>query len=146
MLTADPIPVEMLPPLLQHFVRLAGLHATMTLVRRWGGRRIYIPTLDRITPEHPMAVLIGVDALRALAAEFGGQEHFQLPRATRAMKAIRNAEIYRESSDKSARELAADYDLTESQIVRILAGQRARNEPVDNIRPRAVDNSQLRLL
>jgi len=31
-----PIPIDLLPPLLQEFERLVGLQATMALVRRWG--------------------------------------------------------------------------------------------------------------
>lgn len=143
---AAPVPVDLLPPLLQRFVELIGLPATLTLVRRLGGLRIYIPRPERVTPEHPLALLIGADKLRALAEDFGGQEHFQLPRAERAMKAVRNAEIARESSAKSARELAAEYALTEGQIVRILAAQRARDRAVDNLHSRPVDKSQLRLL
>jgi hypothetical protein len=51
--TAPGIPVDLLPPLLQDFERLIGLEATMALVRHSGGLRIYIPTPERITPDHP---------------------------------------------------------------------------------------------
>src|SRR5256885_3770367 len=46
---------DLLPPLLQDFERLIGLQPTMTLVQRWGGLRIYIPTPDKVTAEHPYA-------------------------------------------------------------------------------------------
>src|SRR5256885_13241472 len=51
---------DLLPPLLQDFERLIGLQPTMTLVQRWGGLRIYIPTPDKVTAEHPYAATIGV--------------------------------------------------------------------------------------
>lgn len=76
------VTVDLLP-LLQDFVRLVGLQATMALVGAVGGLRVYIPTPERATPEHPFAVLIGFDSLLKLAAEYGGQPHFQLPKADR---------------------------------------------------------------
>lgn len=47
------VPIDLLPPLLQEFERLVGLQATMTLVQKWGGLRVYFPTQSaspKITP------------------------------------------------------------------------------------------------
>lgn len=116
------IPLDLLPPLLQDFVRLIGLQATMALVQRWGGLRVYFPTPDRVTPDHQYVPLIGMDALRKLAGEYGGQPHFQLPKAERALQAVRNARIAADyATAKTAREIAAEHGLTESQVVRIVA-------------------------
>ena len=121
-MTQAPISTDLLPPLLQDFVRLVGLQATMALVGAVGGLRVYIPTPERATPEHPFAVLIGFDSLLKLAAEYGGQPHFQLPKADRALKAVRNAQIAKAyAKDRSARQLAEEFRLTESQVVRIVA-------------------------
>ncbi|WP_157900220.1 hypothetical protein [Rhodoferax koreensis] len=51
---------ELLPQVLQDFVRLIGLPATMLVVERHGGRRLYIP--HRATPDPHSG-----DALTALA-------------------------------------------------------------------------------
>lgn len=117
-----PIPIDLLPPLLQEFERLVGLQATMALVRRWGGLRVYFPTPERVTEDHPYAAVIGVEALLKLAEEYGGLPHFQLPKAERALQAVRNARIAAEyATCKTAREIGAEYGLTEGQVVRIVA-------------------------
>lgn len=116
------ISIDMLPPLLQEFERLVGLQATMALVHKWGGLRVYFPTPERATEEHPYASVIGMDALLKLAEEYGGLPHFQLPKAERALQAVRNARIAAEyATNKTAREIAAEYGLTEGQVVRIVA-------------------------
>ena len=126
---ALPIDIDVLPPLLQDFVRLIGVQATLALVARMGGLRIYVPTPERVTADHPMSAIIGEQALRQLAAEYGGLPHFQLPKAERALKAARDARIAAEYAHKTARQLAADYKLTESHIARILAAQGASAPP-----------------
>ena len=113
---------DLLPPLLQDFERLIGLQPTMALVQRWGGLRIYIPTPDKVTAEHPYAATIGVQALLQLALEYGGLPHFQLPRAARALQALRNQRIAADyATDKTARQLAAEHGITEGQVGRIVA-------------------------
>lgn len=116
------VPVELLPPLLQDFVRLIGLAPTMALVQAVGGRRVYIP--KSATPEHPYATIIGLDNLLKLGKVYGGEEHFQLPKAERALLAVRNVSIAADyAANKTARALAAEHGLTEGQIVRIVASQ-----------------------
>ncbi len=120
--TAPGIPVDLLPPLLQDFERLIGLEATMALVRHSGGLRIYIPTPERVTSDHPFAHVIGEDNLLKLAGVYGGEAHFQLPKAERALIQVRNARIAQAyATHKTARELAVEYHLTEGQVVRIVA-------------------------
>lgn len=119
---AIPVPIDLLPPLLQDFERLVGLKATMALVKVYGGLRVYFPTVDRAQADHPYAALIGLDNLLKLSQEYGGQQHFQLPKAERALLAVRNARIAAAyASDKTAREIAAELGLTEGQVVRIVA-------------------------
>ena len=119
---AIPVPIDLLPPLLQDFERLVGLKATMAMVRVYGGLRVYFPTVDRAQADHPYAALIGLDNLLKLSQEYGGQQHFQLPKAERALLAVRNARIAADyGSDKTARESAAEHGLTEGQVVRIVA-------------------------
>lgn len=119
---AIPVPIDLLPPLLQDFERLVGLKATMAMVRVYGGLRVYFPTVDRAQADHPYAALIGLDNLLKLSQEYGGQQHFQLPKAERALLAVRNARIAADyGSDKTAREIAAEHGLTEGQVVRIVA-------------------------
>lgn len=128
---ATVIDTTLLPPLLQDFERLIGLAATLDLVRVYGGLRIFIPTPARAQPDHPIARLIGHANLRALAEVYGGESHFALPKAERAIIALRNAQIARDyATHKTARELAAEHRLTERQIERIVAAAGAA-APVD---------------
>jgi hypothetical protein len=121
MTQAFTVPIDLLPPLLQEFERLVGLQATMALVQKWG-LRVYFPTPERVTEEPPYAAVIGIEALLKLAEEYGGLPHFQLPKAERALQAVRNARIAAEyATNKTAREIAAEYGLTEGQVVRIVA-------------------------
>lgn len=114
---------ELLPPRLREFVRLIGLPATLRLIERYGGLRIYIPAHP--APDHPLADLIGFDKLRALSAEYaidGTGLRFVLPKAQRAFDAIRNERIRTDfSTGKSVRALAAEHSLVERQVARIVA-------------------------
>ena len=119
---ADVINPDLLPPLLQDFERLIGLPATLDLVRTYGGVRIFIPTPARVTPEHALAKIIGADLLLVLAKMYGGEAHFALPKAERALLALRNARIcHAYQNHKTARELALEFHLTERQIERIVS-------------------------
>ena len=93
----------------------------MALVQGWGGLRIYFPTPDRITVDHPYAKAIGLEAVKTLCKEYGGLPHFQLPKAERALLAVRNARIAEDyTTRKTARELAMEYGLTERQVARLI--------------------------
>lgn len=114
---------ELLPPRLQEFVRLIGLAPTMRLVERFGGLRIYIPA--KATADHPLAELIGQENLAKLAEQYGIDgtgDRFLLPRAERALNAVRNARIRADyAASKSLRELAIEHRLTERHVSRIVA-------------------------
>lgn len=114
----------LLPPLLKDFVRLIGVQATMSLVEHFGGLRIYIPTPEYATDDHQFSKIIGLDNLKKLGKDYGGLPHFQLPKAYSALVQLRNARIAADyAKNKTARQLAVEYRITESQIVRIVARQ-----------------------
>jgi len=75
------INTELLPRVLQDFVRLIGLSATMDFVHAYGGLRIYVPAPERAHADHPYAQVIGLDNLRRLAQVYGQEDHFPLPKA-----------------------------------------------------------------
>lgn len=66
-----------------------GLPATLTIVSIYGGVRLYVP----MTPEHILAHLIGFETALKLSKEYGGPDHFDIPRAVVALRAARNNEI-----------------------------------------------------
>lgn len=124
---------ELLPQLLQDFVRLIGLPATMKMVEQLGGLRIYVPVTP--TPDHQFVAIIGFDNLVKLSSEFGTGDRFMLPKATRALTAIRNARIVVEHDEKSVRTLASEYRLTERQVTRILSEARECTDPPATVNP-----------
>lgn len=112
------ISAELLPKVLRDFVQLIGLAATMILVERFGGSRLYIP----INPheDHHLAKLIGLNNLVKLSRVYGLEDHFDIPRALRALRHIRDEKIRAEYGLKSASILARENGLTERQIFNIV--------------------------
>ena len=56
--------------------RVAGDQGAQRLIRRFGGKKIYIP--KSMKPNHPIALAIGEAAARWLAAEYGGS-YYEVP-------------------------------------------------------------------
>lgn len=111
--------LELLPRRLRDFVRLIGLPATLAIVERYGGTRLYVPATWG--PEHPLVALIGEANLARLSAEFGGDEHADVPRGIRALRHLRDERIRAEYQTTSAAALARRYGLAERHIWRIVA-------------------------
>lgn len=104
-----------------------GLPATLTIVSIYGGVRLYVPIT--MTPEHILAHLIGFETALKLSKEYGGLDHFDIPRAVVALRAARNNEI----ADKfvkgaTLRQLALTYCMTERGVTKILSGQDVRQD------------------
>lgn len=118
MTTWTDLSTDLLPQVLQDFVRLIGLPATMILVEHFGGRRVYIPANP--TPEHHLAKLIGLDNLTALSSVYGLEAPMDIPRAVAALRHLRNTKIRDEYGPKSAAKLAREHGLTERQVYSIV--------------------------
>lgn len=110
--------LQLLPKVLQEFVRLIGIDATMKVVDAYGGTRLRIPL--EATDDHPLAELIGKEKLVLLTRHFLGHR-FDLPKATAALLHIRNSKIIAEYGPKSTRQLALEHGLCERQIWNIVA-------------------------
>lgn len=115
------IDTGLLEPILQDLVGLIGLHATMKLVETHGGVRLYVPKLA-LGDDHPLILQIGRTAAEKLQSMYGGEPHFDIPKAERALRAVRDAEIRAKRPHTSVRLLALDYRLTERQI-RTICGE-----------------------
>lgn len=120
---------DLLPQVLQDFVRLIGLAATMILVEHFGGRRLYIPINPRA--DHQLAKLVGLDNLTQLSKVYGLEDHFDIPKAERALRHLRDQRIRAEYGPKSASILAREHRLTERQIWNIV-GRQADANPDQN--------------
>ena len=113
------IEARYLPGILQEIAEMIGLPATLKLVEAYGGVRLYIP--KRYDPDHPLVKLIGHAHAARLCETYGGEMHFDIPRAVAATRAARDARIRNDRSMRAThRELALRYMLTERQIRNIL--------------------------
>lgn len=110
----------LLPQSLQAMADVIGLDGVLALVKAFGGVRLYVPT--RLPDEHILVELLGRGAAERLAAEYGGQPHFDIPRAEGLVRALRNRRILADrAAGRSLRELALQYRLTERQVAKIVA-------------------------
>lgn len=67
-----------------------GEKAFVTLLRHWGGRRLYVPR--RMHPDHAIANVVGIDAAYALSDLVQG-EYVDLPTLARYDRKIQRARI-----------------------------------------------------
>lgn len=109
--------LQLLPAVLQEFVRLIGIDATMKVVAMYGGTRLRMPLEAK--EEHPLDELIGHEKFALLTSRFLGHR-FDIPKATAALLHIRNSKIIAEYGPKSTRQLALEHGLTERQIWNIV--------------------------
>lgn len=118
----------------QRLRELIGDHAAFRMMNCWGGTRLYIPIPEHCHEKHNIALAIGLDAMKIMAAEFGG-DRLEIPTGYDALKQIRNADILeRINNGEHQSILALDYGLTSRQIRNIITKQ-----------PPVVDSNQLDL-
>lgn len=112
--------LEHLPERARAIAELIGMPATLKLVERFGGVRIYVP--QTVPPSHALVDLLGRDAADRLAIAFGGDEHFDIPRCTLAARRVRDAQLVADFlGGMSHRLLAIKYQLTERGVRKIIA-------------------------
>ena len=109
---------EDLPGSLAEIARVIGVPATLKLIERFGGTRLYVPGAKRLTEDHVIARTIGLAAARAVV-KIWGEDRLEIPRAARALCLARDRAVRRESSILSVPKLALKYGLTERAIYRI---------------------------
>lgn len=121
-----------LPASMQEVAAIIGYDAALTIIKRWGGTRLYIH--ERMTAERPLARAIGVARASELAAIYGRDE-IPVPRAARRLTALRNAAIRAAfaAGEQSAPRLARDHHLTERQIRYIIAGVDPLDSPQQDL-------------
>ena len=113
------IPPEMLPSEVAKMVTLVGMEAAMAIVKMYGGRRLYIPR--KAKPGHQLIPLIGMEKLEVLCRHYDG-DRLCIPKCEHAInKHVRNREIRAAYGPVSLSKLAARYNLTECQVLRIVS-------------------------
>lgn len=126
---SEDIDLADLPESLAELARLIGLDAAIALARARPGVRIYVPLDVETLNGHWLAQTIGFEAALRMVGRYGGDGHFLVPKAWRALIAARNRGIVREFlAGRSQRDLALAHALTERQIGAIVAASGARRE------------------
>lgn len=130
-MSRETIQQQDLPPRARELVDVIGLAATLALIERWGGTRVYIPA--KITDGHPLARHLGRRAATALARHMAGESP-EIPRAAQAVRAALYRQIYREytcpapAQRKTAAQLAREHGCTERWIYEIVSRYREAEE------------------
>ena len=120
----DTIHIDSLPKRLREAAELIGVPAALLLAREYGGRRLYVPLPANCHEEHPLARLLGLDALRKLAEEWGGQEHFTIPCATNVQRVLRNAQVRAaRAAGTCVSQIAQQFGMTERHVARIISAK-----------------------
>jgi hypothetical protein len=126
-----------LPTSAVEFVRLIGLRATLALLAQFGGMEFTLPksaTGPGGARFDQIAGAIGIDKAEKLAHWFDG-ERLYIPRALRAMAALRNRQLVVDysrlmrstSARHAANSLAFDYRMSYRSVEKIVNGETARS-------------------
>lgn len=115
---------ESLPPIIAQIAALIGIEATELIIKTHaGGPPLYVPI--RVTG-HGLTELIGEEAARLLAQEYGGQT-FRIPKCATAMRETRNAVIVGLRAHRRKLNLIAqETGMSISSVCRILAVARGK--------------------
>jgi len=105
---------------LSRLVELIGLPAALRLVGKFGGVPIYIPQPSRVLAHGKVAQVIGLEAMRALAAAWP-KEHIKIPRGAEYLRRQRAISIHRDRDRLSLRDLALKYEMTDRNVLYVLA-------------------------
>ncbi len=114
---------DVLPPKLAELVDALGFPATLKLVERWGGVRLYVPLEQNLTDEHELVQVLGLAAARKLAAAH--KEWLEVPRAAAYLRQVRDRIIRESYGGKSASRLARQFGMTRRNIFYIVAREEA---------------------
>lgn len=110
------IDIKLLEPVLRELVAASSLRATLVIVEVYGGTRLGVP--KDLEADHPLARLVGLMEARQIARHFGGDRPL-IPKALRALTAIRDAQIKANPEGLSVPELARRHGLGERRIYQI---------------------------
>lgn len=105
---------------LTDIVEVCGHQAAIALTRAYGGRELSVPTAERMTEEHAIALTIGLTAARKLARSKGGQR-IAIPSEVNAVLELRNdAVCVAFDRGDSIRSIAFEYGISRRWVRKIL--------------------------
>lgn len=119
---ALPAVEDLLPALLRELHAAHGLGPVLRLLHWRGGRTLYIP--QQVTAEHELVKRVGWKAATWLV-EFAPGEPLTIPKGQAYHRALRDYDIWdRHNGGVPVARLAAEHDLHERQVWRVLASFR----------------------
>jgi Mor family transcriptional regulator len=106
--------------------RVVGFADAIEIVRRWGGRIVYIPV--KVEQGDALALTLGLETARKLVKEYGGQQ-LELPPERNALLSLRNAAIMeRRGAGVSMEKIGLEFGLTRQAVSHILRTTQERQE------------------
>lgn len=110
--------LHLLPTSMQWLAKTISLTGVTALVREHGGLRpMYVPI--KVTPDHYLMRLLGVEDFTALVAEYGG-DTIEITRCESALLELLYRQIRREYLDTTQEHLARKYGYTVRHIRNIV--------------------------
>ena len=117
------LPRHLLPPKLLEIAEYCGDKTAMDLLQHYGGGHICVP--QQVDALHRLSQVLGVVAAAVFCQNFAG-ETIQIPKAAKAFRAIRNAQIRQlRKEGEPLFNVARKFGLTERQILTICNGMEA---------------------
>jgi hypothetical protein len=116
-----PVRPEDLPGVAQRIARAIGVEATVTLIQRRGGRRIFVPATA--VPGQQLVGIIGIAAAQRLA-ELYGNDRVELPTRASVLRAMRDTRVREEHAlgTLTVTAIADKFGLSRKHVQRILYG------------------------
>ncbi|MDI1231353.1 MAG: Mor transcription activator family protein [Methylobacter sp.] len=111
------LPSALIPDRLQQISSYCGQQTALVLLLNFPGVHVRIP--KQPNPAHKLAELLGMLAFSKLCASYG-DEIITIPRAAKAIRALRNQQILAGfATGKTQAALAMEYSLTQRQVNKI---------------------------
>jgi SpoU rRNA methylase family enzyme len=105
---------------LNEIVEACGHQAAIALTRSFGGRQLSVPSAERLTETHAIALCIGLTAARKLAKAKGG-ERLEIPSEVNAVLELRNEAVVAAFDEgASIRSISFDQGLSRKWVRHIL--------------------------
>lgn len=111
--------LHLLPTSMQWLAKTIGMPAVLAMVKtHGGGAPVYVPT--KVTPDHYLMRLVGLQAFSALVAEYGG-EAIEITKCERAAQALLYRQLRNEYLNGATQDhLARKYSYTVRHIRNIV--------------------------
>lgn len=100
---------------LEQLVDLVGIAAALRLVEKRGGTHFYVPLPTRIAIHHHLAVEMGLEPARRLAAAYPAQ-HVMVPRGAPMLRRRRDIALLEDCKSMSITAVARKYEMTERNV------------------------------